>query len=144
MSEPIPMIIFCPMCKARHIDKGEFATKPHHTHACQGCGFTWRPAVVPTVGVEFLPGFKDTPSEAFPPIAPGVYWARTRRCGTPDPWGVWEAFVLDAPDYPASHGKLHARRFNEIRPSDHIYAVDLFEWGERLSNPNRPHPHVEE
>lgn len=32
----------------------------HHTHACQHCGMVWRPAVVPTVGVYFLPGFKNT------------------------------------------------------------------------------------
>lgn len=59
MSEPIPMIIHCPICKGRHIDRGAFATKPHHTHACQHCGFAWRPAIIPTVGVQFLPGFKD-------------------------------------------------------------------------------------
>jgi hypothetical protein len=56
---PIPMILFCPLCHARHLDEGEFATKPHHTHACQACGFVWRPAVVPTVGVQYLPGFKN-------------------------------------------------------------------------------------
>jgi rubredoxin len=56
---PIPMLLWCPECKTRHVDKGEFATKPHHTHACQACGFTWRPAVPATVGVQFLPGFKD-------------------------------------------------------------------------------------
>lgn len=56
---PIPMLLWCPMCSTRHIDAGEFATKPHHTHACQGCGLTWRPAIVPTVGVQFLPGFRD-------------------------------------------------------------------------------------
>lgn len=28
------------------------------THACQECGFLWAPAVVPTVGVRFLPGCK--------------------------------------------------------------------------------------
>ena len=56
---PIPMIIHCPDCGCRHVDKGEFATKPHHTHACQACGMVWRPAIVPTVGVQFLPGFKD-------------------------------------------------------------------------------------
>ena len=55
----IPMIIFCPKCNNRHIDKGEFITKLHHTHACQSCGFVWRPAIVHTVGVEFLPGFKE-------------------------------------------------------------------------------------
>lgn len=56
---PIPMLLWCPSCHARHVDKGEFATKPHHTHACQKCGLPWRPAIVPTVGVQFLPGFKD-------------------------------------------------------------------------------------
>lgn len=57
--QPIPMILTCPACSARHIDEGVFATKVHHTHSCQKCGLTWRPAVVPTVGVQFLPGFKN-------------------------------------------------------------------------------------
>jgi hypothetical protein len=56
---PIAMILFCPLCSGRHIDEGEFATKPHHTHACQHCGFVWRPASVATCGVQFLPGFKS-------------------------------------------------------------------------------------
>lgn len=57
--EPIPMFLTCPACGERHIDEGEFATRRHHTHSCQHCGLTWRPAVVPTVGVQFLPGFKS-------------------------------------------------------------------------------------
>lgn len=61
LSAPIPMILHCPECSYRHVDKGEFAAlKAHHTHACQACGMVWRPAVVPTVGVQFLPGFKDS------------------------------------------------------------------------------------
>ena len=56
---PIPMRLTCPDCGTLHIDVGEFATKPHHTHACQSCGLCWRPAVVCTVGVQFLPGFKN-------------------------------------------------------------------------------------
>lgn len=56
---PIPMYLNCPICGARHIDEGEFAKKPHHTHSCQCCGLTWRPAVQNTVGVQFLPGFKN-------------------------------------------------------------------------------------
>lgn len=65
LATPIPMLLVCPSCGRRHVDRGEFATsKVHHTHACQYCGMVWRPAVVPTVGVQFLPGFKD----AGPPI----------------------------------------------------------------------------
>ena len=56
---PIPMLIWRPECGERHVDQGEFKTKPHHTHACQQCGHVWRPAIVATVGVKFLPGFKD-------------------------------------------------------------------------------------
>lgn len=59
MTEPIPMRLLCPVCGELHIDEGEFATKPHHTHACQACGHVRRPAIVSTVGVRFLPGFKD-------------------------------------------------------------------------------------
>jgi hypothetical protein len=57
------MILYCPICRLRHVDDGEFKTKPHHTHACQNkeCGHVWRPAIVPTVGVFTLPGFLDTP-----------------------------------------------------------------------------------
>ena len=53
------MLLWCPECGERHVDVGKFATKVHHTHACQCCGHVWRPAVPPTVGVQFLPGFKD-------------------------------------------------------------------------------------
>lgn len=55
----IPMILTCPMCNTRHIEEGEFALKPHHTHACQKCGTVWRPAKVNTHGVQFLPGYKS-------------------------------------------------------------------------------------
>jgi hypothetical protein len=58
----VPMRLFCPACGQIHIDVGVFETKPHHTHSCQECGNTWRPAVVYTVGVKFLPGFKNVPA----------------------------------------------------------------------------------
>jgi len=74
---PVPMILFCPMCHERHVDAGEFATKPHHTHACQSCGFVWRPAVVPTVGVQFLPGYRD--GAAKPAPVPGPYLPQSPR-----------------------------------------------------------------
>jgi predicted RNA-binding Zn-ribbon protein involved in translation (DUF1610 family) len=61
LTKPIPMRLTCPACGALHVDRGAFASKPHHTHACQSCGAVWRPAVVNTVGVQFLPGFRDDP-----------------------------------------------------------------------------------
>jgi len=59
MNEAIPMRLNCPECGMLHVDQGEFATRIHHTHSCQSCGLTWRPCVLPTVGVQHLPGFKD-------------------------------------------------------------------------------------
>lgn len=59
MPTPIPMLLWCPGCGARHVDEGEWATRIHSTHACQSCGMVWRQAVVATVGVQFLPGFKN-------------------------------------------------------------------------------------
>lgn len=56
---PAPMLLWCPECGERHVDVGEFATKIHHTHACQSCGMVWRPSVHATVGVQWLPGFKN-------------------------------------------------------------------------------------
>jgi predicted RNA-binding Zn-ribbon protein involved in translation (DUF1610 family) len=62
--DPIPMLLWCPECGERHIDRGEFATKAHHTHACEECGMVWRPAIVATCGVQFLPGFKNAEEPA--------------------------------------------------------------------------------
>jgi rubredoxin len=59
---PVPMLLWCPLCGRRHIDRGAFAQRSHHTHACQHCGHVWRPAIVATVGVAFLPGFHDEPA----------------------------------------------------------------------------------
>lgn len=67
LEAPVPMRLVCPgrnldgtPCARLHIDAPPFDTKPHHTHACQHCGEVWRPAIVATVGVQFLPGFKNS------------------------------------------------------------------------------------
>jgi hypothetical protein len=80
--EPIPMILHCPECGERHIDGPEFS-KAHHTHSCQSCGMTWRPALLPTVGVRFLPGFKSKAPLLSRDVAPDeidedpAFWARS-------------------------------------------------------------------
>lgn len=57
VNKPIPLLLWCPQCHHRHIDAEKVPV--HRTHACQCCGHLWAPAVVPTVGVRFLPGCKN-------------------------------------------------------------------------------------
>ena len=65
IGEPIPMILFCPLCGVQHIDKADedasaypdghesrWDNPPHRSHLCAACGCIWRPADVPTTGVE--------------------------------------------------------------------------------------------
>ena len=55
---PVPMILFCPRCGSRHIDRPEPETgwmnPPHRSHLCEPCGHIWRPADIATVGVDSL------------------------------------------------------------------------------------------
>jgi len=50
-------VLHCPACGLRHVDEGEWATRPHKTHLCvsdvfyKGCGHKWTPTDAPTVGV---------------------------------------------------------------------------------------------
>lgn len=83
MNEPIPMRLPCPKCHELHIDEWEFETKPHHTHACQFCGHVWRPALVFTVGVRFLPGFKNADcQEDWTRILPSQLRVSCSSCGS--------------------------------------------------------------
>lgn len=51
---PIPMVLHCPRCGGQHVDKAtaEWTNPPHRSHLCAGCGCIWRPADVPTTGVD--------------------------------------------------------------------------------------------
>lgn len=49
---PVPMILFCPFCRKQHIDEGEWINRVHSSHACAFCNHTWRPADLPTIGVD--------------------------------------------------------------------------------------------
>lgn len=62
--KPVHVRMPCPICRTLHVDGlaedgTDWSKKPHHTHACQECGHVWRPAIVNTIGVRFLPGFKN-------------------------------------------------------------------------------------
>lgn len=71
--KPVPMILHCPRCWFQHIDnevseadykerimylKGDIPDRwlnpPHKTHLCAQCKFEWKPALIPTTGVESL------------------------------------------------------------------------------------------
>jgi hypothetical protein len=87
MNAPIDMVLHCPACGRQHIDAPEPHTRscltpgggtfddqcicpesrwtnpPHRSHLCDGCGHVWRPADVPTNGVEAITtkGQADSP-----------------------------------------------------------------------------------
>ena len=35
-------VLVCPDCGRRHLDVGEWKTRPHHKHLCHYCGHIWR------------------------------------------------------------------------------------------------------
>lgn len=49
-----PMVLACPNCGMRHVDKGDWAKILHRVHTCAGCGATFQPANIFTVGVADL------------------------------------------------------------------------------------------
>ena len=55
---PIDMLLFCPKCNAKHIDRPQpeknWDNPPHRSHECQFCGTVWRPSDSPTNGVAFI------------------------------------------------------------------------------------------
>lgn len=84
-AEPVGMVLHCPKCRRQHIDEPElhhldlalewngldgvpdasWSNPPHRSHLCHGCGHIWRPADVPTNGVEAV----KTKGKADSPIA---------------------------------------------------------------------------
>ncbi len=54
LKEPIPMILHCPWCGFKHVDKDEWVEKTHRTHLCESCTKTWKPCNWQTIGVETL------------------------------------------------------------------------------------------
>lgn len=40
--KPRPAHIRCPWCDTRHLDVGEWETRPHHKHKCAACGKLFR------------------------------------------------------------------------------------------------------
>lgn len=62
---PVPLLLWCPACHARHVDLGEWAEREHRTHECDACGMRWAPASVATVGVQKLPNADDAARALF-------------------------------------------------------------------------------
>jgi hypothetical protein len=71
------MLLFCPLCDTQHVDapnteKG-WTNPPHRSHECQRCGYTWRVADVPTIGVRALATCGKNDAPAHPWIAKTRY-----------------------------------------------------------------------
>ena len=66
---PIKMILHCPRCGTKHVDRPDPASgwdnPPHRSHLCGSCQFVFRPADVETEGVEAIEtrGASDSPPE---------------------------------------------------------------------------------
>jgi len=91
IERPIDMVLFCPACGTQHIDASEYerdlgkgntsrtndvwTNPPHRSHLCSSCGHIWRPADVPTNGVERVTtsGQADSPIIT-PMIASERHW----------------------------------------------------------------------
>lgn len=58
MTEPVPMMLFCPKCGKQHVDKPDVANgwlnPPHATHTCAYCKTLWRPSNRNTAGVSLI------------------------------------------------------------------------------------------
>lgn len=85
-SQPIDMVLHCPACGMQHIDAPErgvlvsggpnagrvragWSNPPHRSHLCHSCGHIWRPADVPTNGIQAVAtkGKNDSPINAAAP-----------------------------------------------------------------------------
>lgn len=55
---PVDMILICPGCGGQHIDAPDpavgWTNPPHKSHLCVVCKLVWRPADVPTNGVQSI------------------------------------------------------------------------------------------
>lgn len=78
---PLDMVLFCPECNTQHIDHPEpgwpfpprkqaWDNPPHRSHLCGACGHQWRPADVPTNGVQSV----RTKGRDDSPLAKGNPW----------------------------------------------------------------------
>lgn len=69
---PVRMLLACPVCARQHIDRPDpeknWTNPPHRTHQCQHCGHLWRPADVPTEGVERIETRGENDGRALPEV----------------------------------------------------------------------------
>lgn len=82
VAQPVDMVLHCPKCGLQHVDAPEsndrylalsdppsawsmppWKNEAHRSHLCHGCGHIWRPADVPTNGVQAVKtaGKNDSP-----------------------------------------------------------------------------------
>lgn len=97
LSGPVPMLLFCPQCGVKHVDAPDERTPdwtnpPHKSHLCHGCGCIWRPADIPTEGVETI-----------------------ATVGKADTINLNEVNALSAPPPPLGDGLVEVTQGNHIR-----------------------------
>lgn len=87
---------YCPACNEQHIDEGEWATRPHHTHLCLACGKTFE---------------TDT---AQPWLK--LYGVKTAEECMPAPQSAWRVFFVELLECPACFGTWTGFVFGLVVP----------------------------
>lgn len=83
LAKPIDMVLFCPACGTQHVDAPqplkEWSNPPHRSHLCHECGHIWRPADVPTNGVDDIRTVGKSDHDVIKPPRTVELEASTRR-----------------------------------------------------------------
>lgn len=73
LTEPIPMLLWCPHCGHQHVDGPDdpdsgWTNPPHRTHQCHLCGWRWRFCDLPTTGVAVIKTAGQDDKSPVPPV----------------------------------------------------------------------------
>ena len=149
LAEPIDMVLHCPACGMQHIDAVEelpmpmpgssfegsagWTNPPHRSHLCHGCGHIWRPADVPTNGVEAVKTCGKADSKlAAPADTLRAQLAEAQRDAERLDWMIEQcAYVVSAPEccggywlnYPRKDGTLWTQATEHETPRAAIDAA---------------------
>lgn len=137
---PIPMVLHCPACGLQHVDAAEpergWTNPPHRSHLCHGCGSVWRPADVPTTGVQAVTtrgsvdNLVDQPARVPAEVAAAFHaYVQARTAASIGAVGDDSAGAVHTEQLEAAADAAHDRLYDAIRVAANKTAHDsVVEW----------------